>query len=113
MSGVRPFARAIKNPDNPEFVAEDLLQKVAGASAMTPVTAPVLLPKEKEEETVVPVAPVKVVKFSRLSVYLTPDEHWFVRDRANARRMSLNDYVRSVLLAKMEDGLRCADETRA
>jgi len=39
------------------------------------------------------------VKHSRLSVYLTPEEHWLIRDRANARRVSINDYVRSLLLA--------------
>ncbi|MFI5296752.1 MAG: plasmid mobilization protein [Polyangiales bacterium] len=39
---------------------------------------------------------------SRLSVYLAPEEHWHIRDKANAHRMSINDYVRSILLADMK-----------
>lgn len=41
---------------------------------------------------------------SRLAIYLTPEEHWKIRDAAHAQRVTIQDYCRSVLLAAVGDG---------
>jgi hypothetical protein len=93
-ANVRLFERASRNPENPDFSAPnsaaELLHQVA------PETKP---DATHAEPAASPTAAQLVVKHSRLSVYLTPEEHWLIRDRANARRVSINDYVRSLLLA--------------
>lgn len=38
------------------------------------------------------------VKPSRLAIYLTPEEHWALRDAAHAARVTLQDYCRAKLL---------------
>jgi hypothetical protein len=73
---VRPFHRP--SNDNPEV--KRLLEQIE------PSVAAAVKAEEGEP----------YVKPSRLSVYLSPEEHWKMRERALAARMSLNDYVRSL-----------------